>query len=360
MRIGLLNLNPVWGGGEVWFAQIACALADRGHDLVMVARRRTRLLELFDDIKGTAGPLEDMAAAFEQTKPDLVVCNSSLELRMSLKVVGDDPDVSIVLFRGIDRPLHDNVFRRRSWRRVSAILVPSEATALTVHNSLPWYPRERIRRIYNPVAFNPALRMACNEDSFRIGAIGRLVRQKGFDVLLAALARLGTEIDWRCEIAGDGVLRRRLERRAAHLGLADRVRFLGHIEDPADFYAQQDVIISPSRYEGFGYVLAEAALAGLPVIATAVSSNPEIVEDGRTGILVPLDDEAAIAEALLQLSSRPNRLEELGEHARLRARERFDPEQIYEELGTFFQSLSPVPSVGPVSSLVPALEIDHV
>jgi 2-deoxystreptamine N-acetyl-D-glucosaminyltransferase/2-deoxystreptamine glucosyltransferase len=159
------------------------------------------------------------------------------------------------------------------------------------------------------------------------------VPQKGVSVLLEALAR--TAAPSTLTVAGDGAERPRLERLAASLGIADRCRFLGHVADPASVYAALDVVVIPSFYEGFCYTAVEAALAGLPVVASSASSLLEVVAGGRTGLLVPPGDAAALAAALGRIVSDRGGARALGEEGRRRALERFAPATIYGELEGF-------------------------
>src|SRR5271166_1697603 len=116
-------------------------------------------------------------------------------------------------------------------------------------------------------------------------ALGRLHPNKGFDLLLEALAATRGVTLW---IAGDGPLRPRLERLATRLGIVSRVRFLGWREDVPRLLAAADLLVCPSLHEPLGNVVIEAWSAGLPVVATASDGPAALIEDGESGILVPL------------------------------------------------------------------------
>jgi glycosyltransferase involved in cell wall biosynthesis len=120
-------------------------------------------------------------------------------------------------------------------------------------------------------------------------AVGRLHPNKGFDLLLEALVATRQIRLW---IAGDGPLRRQLERLATRLGIAARVRFLGWREDVAALLASADLLVCPSLHEPLGNVVIEAWSAGLPVVATASDGPAGLISDGETGILVPLPGSA--------------------------------------------------------------------
>lgn len=154
-----------------------------------------------------------------------------------------------------------------------------------------------------------------------VAITGRLVADKGHDTLLAALARLdGAAVE--VLVAGDGPERGRLERLAADLGVAERVRFLGFCDDVRPVLAAADVAAMPTSArlrEGFGLAALEAQAMGVPVVASATASLPEVVADGETGLLVPPDDPSALAAALGTLAADPPRRAALGAAAARRA-----------------------------------------
>ena len=126
-------------------------------------------------------------------------------------------------------------------------------------------------------------------------ALGRLHPNKAFDVLIRAAVSLpGVHI----LIAGEGPERPSLERLARDLGVAARVHLPGWSDDQAALLAGCDLLVCPSRHEPFGNVVIEAFAAARPVVATAVAGPLELVDPGRTGLLVPSDDPAALADAI--------------------------------------------------------------
>lgn len=152
-----------------------------------------------------------------------------------------------------------------------------------------------------------------------IGFVGRLEEQKGVDVLLDAVARLRSRhAPARLRIVGDGSLRRRLEDRAARLGLGAAVEFAGWIPNAAATMAHCDVVAVPSRWEGFGLVALEAMAAGKPVVASGVDGLREIVVHGETGLLVPPGNIGALAAALEEVLIDPGRAARFGAAGRRR------------------------------------------
>lgn len=154
-----------------------------------------------------------------------------------------------------------------------------------------------------------------------VGAVGRLTREKGFDLLVRAIAALPGEIN--CVIVGDGPERAGLERLAAELGIERRLAITGWVENARAYLGGFDVVAMPSRFEALPLIAIEAALAERAVIATGVGGTPDAVEGGVTGVLVEPEDPAALAGAIAELLADPGRCARIGAVARARALERF-------------------------------------
>jgi glycosyltransferase involved in cell wall biosynthesis len=163
------------------------------------------------------------------------------------------------------------------------------------------------------------------EDRGYLLFFGRLdIFQKGLDTLLAAVARLvRRQPALELRIAGRGKDTERVRQLARDLGIESNVRLLGGVSDAErlELFAGASVLLMPSRFEGFGIVAAEAMAAGIPLVAAAAGSLPEVVRAPEGGILVPPDDPAALAEATASLLDSPERRESLGRSARRIARD---------------------------------------
>jgi glycosyltransferase involved in cell wall biosynthesis len=147
-------------------------------------------------------------------------------------------------------------------------------------------------------------------------ALGRLVHQKGFDVLLRAYALAAAEpgFAYNLVIAGGGTEMASLSALARELGIARRVRLVGPMDRAAviDLVKRCAFVTVPSRLEPFGLVNLEAMAAGKAVLATRVGGIPEVVSDGRTGLLVAPDDPTALAREMLRLARDAALRDELG------------------------------------------------
>jgi glycosyltransferase involved in cell wall biosynthesis len=158
-----------------------------------------------------------------------------------------------------------------------------------------------------------------------IGAMGRLVTKKGFDVFIAALARLAAQgTAFRAVLAGDGEEAAALRRLAAESGLAQLMSFPGWVDDKQAFFDGIDVFCLPSHHEPFGIVLLEAMAQALPVVTTASEGPSEIVRDGVDAVMVATGDPDALAGALRRLLADPNRDAGLAANAYRLARDTYD------------------------------------
>lgn len=156
-------------------------------------------------------------------------------------------------------------------------------------------------------------------------ALGRFHRNKGFDVLIEAMAQVPGLHLW---LAGEGEEAPALTSRAASLGIAARVHFLEWQEDPAPLFAAADLLVCPSRHEPLGNVVLEAWAAQVPVVASASAGPRALVEDGETGLLVAIEDADALARALKRLSSDVALRHRLAAAARARWEAEFSPARV--------------------------------
>ncbi len=162
-------------------------------------------------------------------------------------------------------------------------------------------------------------------------SVGRAVAKKGYDDLLAALARLPAGLAWRFRHVGAGDQLPGLRARAEALGLADRITWRGALAqaDVIAEYQAADLFVLPSKIaadgdrDGLPNVLMEAQALGLACLSTAVSAIPELILDGETGVLVPPGDPDALAGALVALITEPARRARLADAGAARCRSRF-------------------------------------
>lgn len=209
----------------------------------------------------------------------------------------------------------------RLWDKASAVVANSEGLADLARKS-----GRNILVIPNGVdadTFAPHRHGQTQKTALHLLHVGRLNRQKSLDTLLHALPRLRGH--WRLSLVGDGPEAAPLRELAQRLGVADRVEFLGwhSRDDLITLYNTADMFVFPSIDEGMPNALLEAMSCGLPVVACAVNGCTELVQQGRTGMLVPPRDAGALAEALQRLCDAPEERRRMGEAGRERARTSF-------------------------------------
>jgi len=174
-------------------------------------------------------------------------------------------------------------------------------------------PRDRIHVLYNPAITEEmekqgaepvehewlASRDSAGQVPPVILGVGRLARQKNFALLIRAFAEVRRDTDAKLLILGEGPERPRLERLVQELGLEDDVSLPGYVANPCAYMARARVFVLSSSWEGFANVVAEALAVGTPVVSTDCPNGPaEVLGDGRYGILVPVDDQAAMASGI--------------------------------------------------------------
>jgi glycosyltransferase involved in cell wall biosynthesis len=224
---------------------------------------------------------------------------------------------------------NDDRFRLGPFRYLERLLMRRAARVIAITEALRRFTVERVGLPPEKVTTipygldDPPRAWAPTELELPAGkivlAIARLVEQKGIDVAVRAMAGLDASL----VVLGEGPERARLEALARDLNVT--LVLPGRVGDVASVLRRADVLVHPARWEGFGLALLEAMLAGLPVVASRVSSIPEIVADGETGVLVPPDDSAALAAALARVLDDPGRY---GAAGRARARAEFSVERM--------------------------------
>ncbi|MBA3409614.1 MAG: glycosyltransferase [Geodermatophilaceae bacterium] len=156
-------------------------------------------------------------------------------------------------------------------------------------------------------------RLGLGIDQPVVMTVGRLTHMKAQRNLIGAIPYLRSRVpDVAVVIVGDGPLRRQLEDQAASLGVGGATRFLGHRIDARSLLEAAGVFVLPSRHEGMPLAAIEAMAAGLPLVVTRVLGSREVVEDGKTGTLVPRDDPSALGPAVADLLTDEDRRKTYG------------------------------------------------
>jgi len=273
------------GGAETFFTRLAMALQRAGEPQRVLIRRNPGRAQCLRSAGVAVGELT-FGGMFDLTT----------RLAFGREIAAWHPDIVLTWMSRATRlcPRGDFVhvarlggyYDLKYYRRCDHLI--GNTRAIIDYAIAKGWPRERITYLPN---FVPDARatappaVAPNGRAPVALALGRLHRNKGFGLLLEALAATRDISLW---IAGDGPLRPHLERRATRLGIAGRVRFLGWREDVPWLLAAADLLVCPSLHEPLGNVVIEAWSAGLPVVATASDGPAGLIENDISGILVPL------------------------------------------------------------------------
>jgi len=185
--------------------------------------------------------------------------------------------------------------------------------------------RQKIHVIYNGIDFSEYYVERGNEQTslLKIVYVGRLIEEKGIQVLLNALALIKDTVEFQCDIVGDGSYRSQLEDLAKRCGLEDRVWFHGKRKNVVDYLRVANIFVHPAIWEeGFGITLIEAMASGIPCIAFCKGAIPEIIDDGQDGFLVDVLSSEALASRIRDVSDLlvRHRLVDIGKNASKKAK----------------------------------------
>lgn len=354
----LLNSEypPVGGGAGNASANLARQIVQRGHDVTVLTSRFGSLQkeEFEEGVRIIRVPALrrrlDRSGALEQTvfmltaffwsipiirkiKPDVMLAFFGVPsgaVALGLKALFGIP--YLVSLRGGDvpgfRPYDFALYHRLIgpllhvvWHNAAAVVANSNG----LHGLAQTFDRkvsiDVIPNGVNAASFTPTTRQW---ESAQLLIVGRVVYQKGIDLLLEALAGMD-QLDWHLSVAGDGPQRETLEEYARSLGIENRIKFLGWQSKSAlvDCYRQANLFVYPSRHEGMPNVVLEAMASGLPVIATEIAGNEELVIPGETGLLIPPENIEKLRAAIRELILNPERRKKMGAAARKRVEKQY-------------------------------------
>jgi glycosyltransferase involved in cell wall biosynthesis len=184
----------------------------------------------------------------------------------------------------------------------------------------------------------PKKKMGTNKEKI-ILYTGRLSTEKGVDFLIKAYARLNPAISTRLYILGEGPEHTKLQGLIERYHVAERVKMIPEVNEVAAYLSNSDIFVMPSRFEGLSNSLLEAMACGLPVIATNVRGNAELIEDGVDGLLVENDNVDSLVEALSLLLSVPGKGREFGQRGRKKVENIYDMGKIAERYIQLYRNL---------------------
>ncbi len=350
-NICFFNSTPAWGGGEKWHFEFSSGLYRKGYPVMLVTNSRgelrSRVIEAGMPSYGIhvanlsfLNPVKVLRIAriLKKEKVRLIIMNLSADMKLAgiaAKIAGVQ---RIIYRRGSAIPIRNSLINRFLFRNIlDEILANSYETKRTLLKNNPrMIDPSRIRVIYNGLnfrQFETKKKRPCYQregDELILGNAGRLEKQKAQEYLVDLAVELKKRRQkFRIIIAGEGRLENRLREYARSSGVEDRIVFLGFIEDMKSFLDSIDIFVLTSLWEGFGYVIVEAMANSKPVLAFDVSSNPEIIEDGRNGYLIPPYDIEKLSDRVVQLMENQSLRIQFGKYAKESVYERFSYDRVF-------------------------------
>lgn len=341
MRLTLVISSLGRGGAERVLSILASAWAEQGHQVTLltfdgdtapahavhasVVLRHLNLAayskNFVQGLSRNANRVRVLRRAIRESRPTIVV--SFLDMVNVVTLLATrGMDVPVIISERIDPSLYDI---GRAWHLLRRLVYPfADALVCQTDQALKRFmamTRVRGFTIPNPVLPPPGTARSQSEPSLParrvLIAMGRLVPQKGFDLLLEAFARLAPRHpDWNLTVLGSGPMLATLKTQRESLGLNDRIQFAGAVADPFSFLRSADMFVFSSRFEGFGMALAEAMACGLPAVSFDCPEGPSVlIRNGIDGVLVPPEDVNALTAALDRLMADPQEREKLGSRA---------------------------------------------
>jgi glycosyltransferase involved in cell wall biosynthesis len=355
--ICFFNSTKAWGGGEKWHYDISVSLHKKGYSTLVVTNKRS---VLYSRIILTGQKLRSIKISnlsflnpykvlllrrlFVKENIDIIILNLSADLKVAGIAAKFAGIPRIIYRRGSAIPIKNRWLNRIIFKNiVTDVIANSEETKRTVLQNNPnMFSPEKIKVIYNGINvsnydLSPEKKLyKKNNNEIVLGNMGRLVHQKGQRYLIDIASGLKmNNLQFRILIGGDGPLKQELVSYAEKSEVADRIVFLGFIDNVAEFMNSIDIFLLTSLWEGFGYVIVEAMICKKPVIAFNCSSNPELIEDSKTGFLIEFGHINDFIEKLKLLINDKDLRSDFGEQGYLKARKQFSIENTTRELENF-------------------------
>ena len=337
-NICFLNSTTFWGGGEKIHYDYALQFKARGYRVYMAAaegcplyqRSEKAALELFGVRFGNLSFLNPfkyttLVSFFRREKIDTVIISSSHDLKIgaiAAKIAGVK---NIVYYRVLAKPVKHTLLNRYLYTKVLTHVIANslETRRTMVQNMNEYISESSIGIVYQgldveAIDASPVRKLWEKKDgTVYIGNAGRLTAQKGQKHLIEIAKSLkARNVNFCIKIAGTGELFDYLKKEIATHNLTEEIQLLGFVEDVNSFMHNIDVFVLASEWEGFGYVLAEAMVAKKPVIGFDMTSNPELIDSGKNGYLIPFPQLNNFADKIEMLIKNSSLRDEFGDYGR--------------------------------------------
>ena len=354
LNIVHLVSNKSWGGGERYALDLCRRAAADGHSVAVVTRRCPQVDSMFAEAGFAPGhlPLRGvldfvsptmLARVLDRIDAPIVVhthnfktAGTAVRARRLMRNPGKE---RIVTTRHLVKKAKTTASARQLYSDIDAIIFVSEAARREFLSSSPAIDSSSLYVVLNAVSDRPAAEpVEKAEGEIRLAYCGRLDPEKGLEVLIDALAKVqNPAITLHIAGAGKSSYVQQLVRRCQVAGIADRVVWHGHLDNVAPLMASADIGVAPSVCpEACSLTIIEFLRQGVPVIASNTGANPELVENGATGLLVPAGDSDALAGAISRLASDHALRRTMAEAARKEASARFTYDNFYRQISAIY------------------------
>lgn len=339
MHICHINLARGFSGGERQTLNLIQRLAKEGFTQTLVTLPGSGLAATAKQFPISLRPTKhSLLGHFRQPHYDLIHCHDGKSVywgRIEHALRG----TPYLITRRVENPLSNNRVARSAYARAACVVCLSRAVARVVERQVPQARTTIIPSSFSAFPADPQ-QVAEIRARFRgkvlIGQVGRLLRIKGFDTTIEAARRLAASHPQAAFLfLGEGPEAHNLREQAK--GLAN-VHFLGHQDAIGDWLGALDLMVFPSRTEGLGSTILEAMQHNVPIIASEVGGIPDMVSHGQNGLLVPVSDSEALADAVVELLDNPTRARDLA-NAALSTLEAFTPESVATRYIKLYTSL---------------------
>ena len=352
-KICFFNTATFWGGGEKWHFEASEQLSKTTHKAFFVCDGEGELAKRLENLNIekhhvsanslsflNPSKINKLTQFFKTHKIDTIIFNNSRDLKLGGRAAKKAGVTTIVYRRGIAVEVKKSRLNEYFFSNiVTHFIFNSHATkALLQKNYQAVIATKKTAIIYNAIEFPQKILLPSSTSipQIIIGNAGRLVAQKAQHFLIDIARKLKQEnLNFKILIAGDGELYQDLKQKISHQNLTNHIELLGFVEDMSLFMNQIDVFVSTALWEGFGFVLAEAMVAKKPVLAFDVSSNPELIEEGKNGHLIPLKDIDCFASKIAKLIKDEALRKKMGVAAYNFAKTNFEKEQQFQKLLDF-------------------------
>lgn len=306
MRVLQVMAGAAHGGAEAFFTRLVTGLGRAGLNQRAVIRGDTRRTTMLRD-SGIDVAEESFGGLFDwrtqkRLRQHIETYDPDLVLTWMNRATRHCPRIEPAKRRFVHAARLGGYYNLKYYERCDHLIANTEDIGAYIKGE--GWPSSRVHVLANFVSPGtlPSLErstQATPNQAPLVLALGRFHRNKAFDVLIDAIAKLPDAYLW---LAGEGPLRRSLENLAAGKGIGDRIRFLGWHDDVSALFAGADVMVCPSRVEPFGNVVVEAWAHNVPVIATRATGPAALIKDGSDGLLVPCEDSTALAAAIRRVT----------------------------------------------------------